>query len=279
MLSAGRLSKLMPMKVDGGRIETVLVEQDGPIAYVESTTLSKVFDEDENRSLMLQTDEREEQTRRIITRLAERHSTARSRDDTPVKLRHHAIQRMLPSAEVVIPYAERLGEKFECRRVEARRAFPQLLTMIQAVTLLHFRQRDLADDGRLIATAADYHLARRLVIKPLARSVGGGVSESARRFYKKLTTWASGDFTSREAVAHQDGGKSSVYGWLSELYECGTLEQVEPPRGRCPARWRLTGCAPEAGDGLLPPVREIVPDAGACRNRGHNAEPLGLQTG
>src|SRR5262249_43227372 len=70
MLSAGKLSKLMPIKVEGGRIETVQIEQDGPIAHVESTTRRKVDDEDENRCLMLHTDERPEQTRRILRQLA-----------------------------------------------------------------------------------------------------------------------------------------------------------------------------------------------------------------
>jgi hypothetical protein len=55
MLSEGRLSKLLPMKVDG-RQETVLIEQDGPIAYIESTTLSKLFNEDANRCILLATD-------------------------------------------------------------------------------------------------------------------------------------------------------------------------------------------------------------------------------
>src|SRR5262249_25590628 len=71
MLSSGRLCKRMPMKVAGGKIETVCIEQEGPIAYVETTTLSKVFDEDENRCVSLHTDERREQTRRVITRAAE----------------------------------------------------------------------------------------------------------------------------------------------------------------------------------------------------------------
>ncbi len=54
MISSGRLSKLMLVKF-GGQIVTKLIEQDGPIAFVESTTLAKVFNEDANRSLMLHT--------------------------------------------------------------------------------------------------------------------------------------------------------------------------------------------------------------------------------
>lgn len=59
MLSEGRLSKLVPLKEDG-RQRTVLVEQEGPIAYVENTTLTRVFNEDANRCILVNTDERAE---------------------------------------------------------------------------------------------------------------------------------------------------------------------------------------------------------------------------
>jgi hypothetical protein len=92
MLSAGKLTKLMPMKVDGGVIETVLIEQDGPIAYVESTTLAKIFDEDANRCLMLHTDERPDQTKRIIRQLASAYSQQNGmRAKDKIILRHHAL--------------------------------------------------------------------------------------------------------------------------------------------------------------------------------------------
>lgn len=65
MLSSGRLSKQVTIKRDG-ELVSVLVEQEGPIAYSESTSLSKIFDEDRNRCLLVQTDETQQQTRRIM---------------------------------------------------------------------------------------------------------------------------------------------------------------------------------------------------------------------
>ena len=50
MVSAGRLSKLVPLKGENG-METVLIEQEGPISFVESTTLGEIFAEDDNRML------------------------------------------------------------------------------------------------------------------------------------------------------------------------------------------------------------------------------------
>src|SRR5262249_50731152 len=111
MLTAGRLSKLITAKGEGGQLETRLVEQEGPIAYAETTTLSKVFNEDENRCISLHTDERPEQTENVIARAAEDYAfpLAASRQSQEIVLRHHAMQRLLEPGVVVIPWAGRVG--------------------------------------------------------------------------------------------------------------------------------------------------------------------------
>jgi hypothetical protein len=241
MLSAGKLVKLMPMKVNG-EIQTVQIQQDGPIAYVESTTLNKLFNEDANRCILLTTDERQDQTRRIIERLATNYAgVCPDGESQQVIARHHALQRMLQSYGVVVPFAERLGKLVTNVPLEARRAFPQLISMIQASTLLHQRQRKLDDDGRLVAEPDDYKLARHLLAKPMERLLGGRLSDPAHRFYERLREWVRPDepFTTRDAMNHERGCKSSVYGWLGELHDAALVELVEAPRGRSPATWKV----------------------------------------
>jgi hypothetical protein len=276
MLSAGRLSKLMPVKVEGGRIETQLIEQEGPIAFVESTTLSKVFDEDANRCILVHTDEQERQTARIIASLAASYSRGASPAGAErIVQRHHALQRLLRRQAIVIPFAGRLAELFPSDRVEARRAFPQLMSMIQAVTLLHQRQRDQDGDGRLLATADDYRLARRLLLKPMGRLLGGRLSDPARRFWERLwSKWATGPFTTTDAKRHETGSKSSVYGWLKELHEAGRVEMTNPPRGSSPATWRLADGGPGEGAALTLPEWDDVLSPCPARKRGHDAEPV-----
>jgi hypothetical protein len=262
MLSAGKLTKLMPVKVEGNRIETVRIEQDGPIAYVESTTLAKVFDEDANRCLQLNTDEQPKQTRRIITTLAASYCSASSAvQKDQIIARHYALQRMLRRLPVVIPFAERLGTLFTSDRVEARRAFPQVMSMIQSVALLYQRQRQTDAEGRLIAIAEDYQVARRLLVKPMARLIGGRLSDPARRFHDRLSQWATDVFTSNEAKKKEPHSRSSVYGWLTELHEAGLVEMVAPSRGRSPATWRLTSASPESALESLPTLEEVFPDS------------------
>ncbi|QDU95190.1 hypothetical protein [Lignipirellula cremea] len=261
MLSAGKLSKLIPMKIDG-RMETKLIEQDGPIAYIESTTLKKIFDEDANRCLMLNTDERPEQTRRIVATMAKRYvDGVRGGDSQRIVDRHHAIQRMLQPLPVIIPYADRIGDLFDSERIEVRRAFSQLMSMIQASALLHQHQRQI-DGGRLIASEDDYQLARHLLTRPFARTLGGGLSDSAQRYFERLTAWASDDFTTTDAKNKESASGRAVTGWLCELTDAGLVEQLEPHKGSKPARWRLTGEKPDdaASDcHALPAVEQVFP--------------------
>jgi hypothetical protein len=255
MLASGRLSKLMPVKTGNG-IETQTIEQEGPIAFTETTTLTTVFEEDANRCLMLQTDETAAQTRRIINSLARGHSEEREDMDRFIRV-HHTLQRLLPRCPVRVPWSDRLADKFNCDRVEVRRAFPQLLALVQASTLLHYKQRGKGEDGAILADARDYHLARRLIVKPFSQSLGGGLSESALAFLEKLPL---GEFTAKGIAKQLKVSKSSAAGWLSELHDAGSVEVTEQGRGRSPTKWKRTGKAPEAGEEALPTFECLFPE-------------------
>src|SRR5262249_59905461 len=110
--------------------------------------------------------------------------------------------------------------------------------------------------------ADDYQLARHLLVKPMARLLGGKVSDPARRFYDRLEKWAAGEFTTSQAKGRETSSKSAVYGWLAELHDAGMVEMVEAGRGRTPARWKLTGSSPDDGELVgLPAVEEVCPES------------------
>ena len=271
ILASGKLTKLMPIKV-GNDIETHLIEQEGPIAFTESTTLTRVFDEDSNRCLRVSSDEREEQTRRILRAHAASRSASPAMLDH-LRLCHHALQRMLAvySAEhrVVIPYAAELGEQFPARRPEARRAFGQLLSMIEAVALLYHRQRDRDDDGAIIANQDDYRIVRFLLGGPMNRSLGHAISDGARRFWDRLRSWAppSQPFTTSAVYPHEDYSEHHVRGWLAELSHAGLLEVVgQGGRGK-PWSYRFAVVVPVGDENqevenvepsVLPAVEAVV---------------------
>jgi hypothetical protein len=262
MLSSGRLVKLMPVKI-AGEIRTVQIVQEGPIAFVESTTLSKIFDEDANRCLLLTTDERTEQTKRIVATLARGYSgIAHDGVVQAIIDRHHALQRMLQPFTVVVPFAGPLGELLAHDKVEARRAFPQLISMVQASALLHQYQRKIDDDGRLIAAQDDYQLARHLLLKPLGRLLGGKISDPAVRFHERLITVVTGTFTTRDIAKRETASDRAVRGWLVELHDAGKVDLIEDAKGPKPAIWKLAkadGAQEEPSD--LPELRDLFPDS------------------
>jgi hypothetical protein len=261
---------MMPCKVDG-EIQTVTIEQEGPIAFVESTTSARVFEEDANRCVMLSTDERRSQTRTIMRRLALHASGKISSKGPRIVARHQAAQRLLERRAIVIPFAERLAEVLEvfADRVECRRAYPMLLALVQASTLLHQRQRKTDQDGRLIAEPADYGIAARLLSGPLARTIGESLSDPARRFLDRLLAEVddpidplSVPFTAKDVRRRLKTGRSTVAGFLSELEDKGFLDPAEVAasgRGRPPKAWKPTGRDGEDVD-VLPPVEELFPE-------------------
>jgi hypothetical protein len=273
MLSAGRLTKMMPAKVDG-EIQTVTIEQEGPIAFVESTTSARVFEEDANRCIMLSTDERRVQTKTIMRRLAAVASGKFRSDVSRVVARHHAMQRLLERRSIVIPFAERLADLLEvfADRVECRRAYPMVLSIVQASALLHQRQRKTDQDGRLIAEPADYAVAARLLSGPLARTIGESLSDPARRFLERLIAEVDDPidplpvpFAAKDVRHRLKTGQSTTNGYLAELEDKGCLDRADPApigRGRPPKAWKPTGRDVDA-EHVLPPVEEMFPEGAA----------------
>ena len=273
MIESGRLSKAVPIK-EGERITTRLIEQEGPISYVETTTLNNIFNEDANRSLLLNSDERNEQTRRIMDATAADADGKTRVDIERIRSIHHAIQRMIPRVKVDIPFARAIAANYPDERLESRRDFRHLLQLVRAVALLHFHQRERSQAGAVIATLADYEVAESLAREPLG-AAASGVSKGAKlylaRLQDKLDPSKAGTvFTSTEAeqVGKEMGGasKRTRYNQLIELHGAGAVEQTEASRGKVPAKWKLTGLDPDAGDGVVPTLEQVMRSLADCKN-------------
>ncbi len=251
MLSSGEISKMLAEKSRDGQMETHKIHQSGPIAFTETTTMSRIFEEDLNRCILLHTTETQEQNRAIL--LAAGKDT--EADVRPIIRRHWAMQRSLEPLDVHIPFATELAEKFPAERTESRRAFPQLLTAIKASALLHQHQRARDTRGAIVAEPADYTLARSLLETPLAEQLGGALSAAARRFWVRLLPRVADKdtFTTADASRGDPASVQAIRGWLRELTEAAMTEAVEPARGPRPAVWRLIpGAGEKEPEAILP---------------------------
>lgn len=246
MISAGRLIKMIPVKnVNDGGFETKLIERQGPIAFLESTTLHSVFDEDANRCLIVHPDETLRQSQAIIRSLAAGFAgTAGPKRTRDIIERHFALQRRLTLGprSVIVPQAEQLAEQINCSRVEIRRAFGLFMSIVQAIALLYSHQRDQDGQGRIIAVQADVDLAEMLCSPSLAELLGDKPPIEAERFYDQLCQFFStGDeFTvAQVATKIHQFKRETIRTRIEALVALGAFELVESSRGSRPNRYRL----------------------------------------
>lgn len=258
MISRGALDKYIPLKGDDGGMETVHLHQDGPIAYIETTTQETIFDEDATRLLALTTDETAEQTQHILRQQAAEAAGRASRPAVveEIRLKHQVAQLMLEQVTVLIPYAEHLSIPHYL--VAARRAFPQLLGMIRTVALLRQRQKQITE-GTIEADAADYEVAYQVML-PILRRAFLPATEKVMELYHII----QGEV--RRNPLNQRFTRQLVRDWsrltdgtvrnrLRALEDAGLVLPVQGSQGRS-YHYELApaGCAGGPGfDGLLTP--------------------------
>ncbi len=274
MIEAGRLSKAVAVK-EGDRIVTRLIQQEGPIAYVETTTLGRVFEEDANRCLLLATDEDDLQTRQIIAATAIRAAGRGLADRDRVRAVHQTLLRMLPRCDVIVPFARIVGALFPADVLESRRSFRHLLQLVKAVALLQHRQRERDDRGNVVADLRDYDVAVKLAAGPLTVA-RGGVSVAARKFLAKLRARSpQPGFNSNEAAAATGSSRSSARAKLAELEAAGLISQTKAAHGNVPAEWTLPGQESAEETGGLPTADQVREQLAAGTGPGRGDRDVG----
>jgi DNA-binding transcriptional ArsR family regulator len=258
LIASGELSKMVAISDrDGPRTE--VIHKAGPIAYAESTTATNIFEEDANRCLVLQPDERPEQSRRIKEALARKYAGKIDREEKTRTQEHcHALQRLLEPLPVVIPFAEVLFSALPDEPIEIRRACNFVGSMIETSALLHQYQRERDHLGRIIASPIDYWVTRDLLGDVLARCLAGKPSDGLQRFTERLRKFP-GEQTAKEIAGQLKMSERTVRELLGILLGLGLVEQSQPSRGPIPARWLISSNLElrDATANPLPPVCDI----------------------
>jgi DNA primase catalytic core len=188
--SRRKLTLAVPMKnAKTGNIETAEVTILGPIAYMESTTSTEVNPENENRSFEIYLDESPKQTRRIFE--AQKKAHLLSAEERAVKRqriveRHHHAQRLLEPVTVRIPFAHLLD--FPVNWTRGRRDIDRLLSLVEAITFLHQKQRERVGNA-IEATPEDYAAAFDLA-KSCLEHAWAELPRSASQLLAAIRKWA-----------------------------------------------------------------------------------------
>jgi hypothetical protein len=237
LMSSGFLNKIVTI-----RNESVRICQEGPIAFLETSTVTRLFDEDENRRVVLFTDHDERQTRRIMRGLARRYSGKDCHaNGEQVRIKHQALQLLLEPKPVTVPFADALLARLPDSRVEMRRVARQLLGAIQASALLHQRRRFEDGKGRIVATIEDYQLVKTLFGTAFERPLGVQLSPSIRKFLIGIMArfGSVNQFTTKDAAREEEVSERCVREWLQELSDAGLLKRLELGRGGRTSVWTV----------------------------------------
>lgn len=263
MISSGVLRKVVTITANG-HPQTIEIQQDGPIAFTESTTRPEIFAEDANRALLLSTDESAEQTRSILRATAHRAMHAALPVDHIVD-RQCTLQRLLKRCRVVVPFADRLSEAMPTDRPEARRAIGHVISAISVVALLHQYQRlkHEPEHGETItALIDDYVVALSLLDGPLGRALGNGLPGAVTRLGQRLWShFGDAPFTTTEARNLKGVLKSKghLLDHLRSLESAGFVTHLESGTGRKADVWSMRSDVSDACARWLPAAHELDP--------------------
>ena len=264
-----------PNSPTGRRVERIVRE--GPIALITTTT-GELYSENETRMLSWHIHEDREQTAAVMAGLADR---ALGAVIAPADLAvWHDLQRWIALGpnDAVIPFAPQIASAIPPLMVRFRRDVGSLFNFIKASALLHQAQRQKDEQGRVIATVADYALAYPIFSRVMAESAGKAVTDNVRAVVKLIAAHAgaapakstggmrfqrvehASEITiTRDQIGTETGiGKWAAYRAVLAAIDAGFLTNNETRKGK-PFRLVLKRGIDDAVASLLPDPATITP--------------------
>jgi phage/plasmid primase-like uncharacterized protein len=288
LMSEGKLRYPVVQKIQD-ELVTTMIEKDGPVSFLVTTTRNKLNPENETRMLSLEVNDTEEQTKAILRKVAAvvgLNKKAR----TDELCRWHDYQRWLAAGEcrVFIPYAKTLSTLIKVTKsVRLRRDFSQLLIAIKAHALLHREHRRRSTKGSIVATIEeDYSAVRALMADLLATASEIKMRETiedtiaaVRRVAARRPDPDLDGATVRQVAKELNLDRSAVHRRLKAAEGDGHIVNLESRKGY-PARYKPS----DDGGGLIDKAApgELLPTPGALRRAykaarsgaGGSAQPL-----
>lgn len=205
----------------GAGRETVVVELEGPIAYMETTTQATIHLENETRAYELNTDRSEKQTRAIHSLQRHRRTLEGQEGVDSVEAIvdfHRNAQRLLEPANVIIPFANSIEFPASKKNLRLRRDHDRFLNTIAIVAFVHQFQRPRhrrGDISYIEANLEDYRIAYEIVLEILPDSlsdISSGAQEMLETLYR--------------VVEQQDESAESFTFTIADLVKWMSLKQT-----------------------------------------------------
>ena len=279
LLSEGHIRYETVQKSRSGKMESRLVEREGPTGLLVTTTQVSLHPENETRLLSLPVNDSPAQTAAIMRRTAEKDDLG-SRVDLGecVDLSEwRAFQSWLGAQDnaVAVPFAVALSKLVPAVGVRMRRDFKQVLNLVKAHAILNQCTRERDDDGRIIASMDDYRVVRELVADLVSDEVGATVPATVVETVTAVTDLNQIDPAGVTLVQLADRlglDRSAASRRATVARKGGYIENLEDKRGK-PARFVVA--APLPGEVTILPTVETLSLAVLQRDGGvqPNADP------
>lgn len=260
LMSGGRLEHATTQKI-GNNYVAVTIVKEGPVTFLVTTTKSKMHPENETRMLSMEIDDSAEQTRKVLTKVAQVEGLSQS---TQADVRPwQDYQRWLEQGErrVLVPFADALAGLIPTASVRLRRDFGQVIRAIKAHALLHRHHRNRDDKGWIVADVKnDYGTVRELMLGILAAGSGVAISSAMAQTIDAVRA-ATVEMPDTEGASAQDVAlklnldKSAAWRRLNAARQEGYVANLEPRRGM-PGKYRVT--VEKVSEAVLLPTVQAV---------------------
>jgi hypothetical protein len=281
LISEGRLRYPVSQKEKGGGIATVIIEKNGPVAFMVTTTKNALHPENETRLISLEIDDSEKQTKAVLRKVAQVEGLNGSSDSVDYEPWRN-FQRWLSAGNraVVVPFADTLSDMIPAASVRLRRDFGQVLRAIKAHALLHREHRQTDDKGQIVADIEhDYAAVRKLMNALVSEGSGVSVRSTIRETMDAVAEVMAAipttddKWASPQAVAAKlKLDKATAWRRLRAACTEGFIVNLET-RPRQPGRYQLTGQKIVAAEPLMPAPEEVMQTA-QTRKRGANGQVI-----
>ena len=234
LLSEGRLTH-GTVDTEGNRRVARRIEKSGPTGLLMTTTAAITDVELETRCLSFSLDDSRAQTSRIFNIVAEQEQD----EFSPVHFESwHELQYWLAMSgenRVVIPFVRQLASLMPNVATRLRRDFVSVLCLIRSHALLHQETRERDDQGRIIATIADYAAVHGLLDEIVSEAVDASVSAATRETVDAVRSLldVGTDHVSVKRIADVlEVGRSATYDRIRRALAAGFLVNTAKPHER-----------------------------------------------
>lgn len=214
-----------------GDSKQIYLQVDGPVCVAGATTKEKIYEDNANRSFLIQIEESPQQESEILAyqgKIAAGLINHIEYENTINQLK--ACQLLLKPYEVIIPFATEL--QLPQAVFKKLRTKTHYLTLIKAITLWNQKQRKTKKDEEgklyLISTLEDVYWANFLSKEALLRK-SDELSGKPRQFFETLKLWllqdknSNGIFYGKQARKHFRLHPQQAKRYFDELYSRGYI--------------------------------------------------------